>query len=183
MPLPFPHISAPDTAGPVARSMMLLLHTFHWRLWNEVKDMTPEQLDWRPSAEGDSIAMILDHLIAAEAGLIEIVFHGKAVADVVPSDNGKLGTHLHRWGRESCLRAGCEADIYLSDLLALYERSMALVAFLSDEQLLQTRRHLWPGERIPMTEGIMHLAEHLSHHKGQIVYIAEMNGFPQAQQQ
>jgi hypothetical protein len=28
--------------------MMLLLHTFHWRLWNEVKDMTPEQVDWRP---------------------------------------------------------------------------------------------------------------------------------------
>jgi uncharacterized damage-inducible protein DinB len=70
--------------------------------------------------------------------------------------------------------------MYLSDLLALYERSMALVASLSDEQLLQTRRHLWPGEGIPITEGIMHLAEHLSHHKGQIVYIAEMNGFPQA---
>lgn len=176
MALSFPDCPIPDGAGVVSRSLSMMFRMFHWRLWNEVKGMTPEQLDWRPSPEADSIGMILDHLIAIEAGLIEIVFLGRAVSEVIAAE--ELGTRLHRWGHETCKRRGSGADAYLSDLLTLYGRGMAHLAALTDEQLLETRRHLWPGEGIPLTEGVMHMAEHLSHHKGQIVYLAEMEGFP-----
>lgn len=176
----FPDVAISREAPPVVQSLMRLFRLGHMRLWNELQDLTAEQMDWRPTPQADSIGMIIDHVITAEAGLIDMVFFGQPPDRPTPDQSVRLGSHQWRWGRETCQRSEVPAAAYLADLAHEYRRGIAALARLTDEQLAETSHPLWPDQCISLEEWTHHMVEHLAHHKGQIVYITIMEGFPGA---
>lgn len=172
MSLSLPEILVPAEADPAVQSLMRLFRRGHERFWAALGPLTAAQMDWRPRAEADCIGQIVEHVITAEEALISLVA-GQPLF-VLPA-----GVTPHRAGRTGDGRAGVDAGGYLADLAAQYERGMACLARLTDSKLQEALRRPWDGRESTVEREIEHLIDHLAYHRGQIVSVTMLDGFPQ----
>jgi uncharacterized damage-inducible protein DinB len=174
MGIALPDVPIPPEVGPVLRSLMYLFRMEHRRFWDVLAPLTAAQIDWRPRADADSIGMITDHVITAEQILIEA---NLLPEPVLPPASIPRSARLGRSGDE---RSGVDAGAYLADLAVRYERAMANMALLADEELREGRYWWWDGSESSLEEQLAHMIDHLPYHRGQIVYITLLDGFPAA---
>ena len=172
MTMNYQGVTLPEAKGPFVQHFLYFFRREHESLWNTLREMTAEQMDWQPAKEAFSIASIVEHLLATERILLE--------ADLLqqPIDTSSLPSAWHLWGRDKNVRSGHPSAVYLADLEASCQRVLDFAAGLDDAALQQMRR-LWDGEREQkVMERLQILIGHLLYHHGQIVYITLLDGFP-----
>jgi hypothetical protein len=174
MSIELPDLPIPRQAGPAVQTLMRLFRLEHERFWHTLTPLTVAQLDWRPKAEADSIGMIVDHCVTAERLLIE--------AGLLPEPRFPPVEvpRSVRVGRSGGGRSGVDAGAYLADLAVQYERAMACMGGLADAQLGRTGYWWWNGAQSTVEEQLEHMIDHLAYHRGQIVYLTMLDGFPAA---
>jgi uncharacterized damage-inducible protein DinB len=168
-----PSISIPDETGPVVQTLMRLFRRQHERFWSAVAPLTVAQLDWQPTPEADAIGTILDHVITVERLLLDLVSGREPPGP--PGDSP-----AYRVGRTGGGRSGIDAGAYLAELGAQYERGMAWLAQLPDGPLQEGRLRRWDGRETTIEREIEHMLDHLAYHRGQIVSMTLLEGFPTA---
>jgi uncharacterized damage-inducible protein DinB len=165
-------VTIPEAKGPFVQHFLYFFRREHESLWNTLREMTAEQMDWQPAKEAFSVVSIVEHLLATERILLE--------ADLLqqPIDTNSLPSAWHLWGRDKNVRSGHAAAVYLADLEASCQRVLDFAAEL-DDTALQRMQRLWDGKREQkVMERLQILIGHLLYHHGQIIYITLLDGFP-----
>jgi uncharacterized damage-inducible protein DinB len=170
MAVEFPDIPIPHETGPVVQSLMRFVQVVHRPLWRALECLYAAEMDWKPAAEGDSIGAITEHVIAAERRWLDEVLLAQLPLPASPAAQAARSMPER-------LRSGVAADSYLADLAVQYQRIMAFMAGLTDDQLSATRRTR-RGHEVTVEWVLHHLIQHVAYHTGQVVYITMLDRFP-----
>lgn len=131
------------------------------RFVGDLSDVTPEEADWRPLPQANSINVILRHLrIEAEWHLASLERGAPMPSDVPPELQQQINSVPVEFGENS------------KELASLYARFLAVLRQTSLPMLqLQTQRaYGTPATGVPIPPHLLgfHQATHLASHLGQI---------------
>ncbi len=134
-----------------------------------VQGLTPDELDLLPDPDGNSIGMLLEHLVAVEMFYYAFTFYGNEDWDGILTERWLPGGDLGTLGREKI--RGNRLSYYLENLRVTREKTLAEFAKRDDT---------WLEEAIPFwgTTGNryfawFHVFEDEINHRGQMRLIAK----------
>jgi uncharacterized damage-inducible protein DinB len=131
--------------------------TIRLELVEAVKELTQEQLDWKPGNHPNSIASLLIHIAECEYYWIEVAARGKA---------GAGGFKRFETARQK------------EDILGLLDEGFqTLSCFLQEEDIDDWDRHFYEvegGEEVSRRWLVWHVVEHQARHRGQIFMLMRM---------
>ena len=150
------------------------------KLFEDVKDVTVEDLGWQPAPGMNTIGMLLAHIAVAEAHLTDVGLLGKPDSDI----EGAIGIHGDDDGLPLPPGGTPPAALRAKDLAffkGLLERARAHLAkasmALSDDDLERqiVRRRPDGSQRIFNVRWVLyHAIEHEAGHHGQILLLKHL---------
>ena len=159
---PFPEIEL--AAAPALQLLLQNYRNAHCLIWNELRDLSPEQFEWQPAKGIPSIRTIVDRLLTSiRVWVAEL--RGQSI---------EIGTLLLPG---ECRPPTRSADAYLADLVALYLDAGIYFAGKAGDPLSAEIR-TWYGYRIAMGVLLQDLIRTIDLSRGQIAYIKLLPGFP-----
>jgi uncharacterized damage-inducible protein DinB len=135
-----------------------------------VRGLTIEELDFLPSPNGNSIAMLLEHCAAVEVAYQCTTFEGRDL-NATEMTRWEAGLELGKIGREK-LR-GRDTNYYLKILQEVRDKTFAELAKRGDEWLHQEIPEFWQGQTSNNYFCWFHVFEDEINHRGQIRLIAK----------
>jgi uncharacterized damage-inducible protein DinB len=151
---PVPTISHPEAAYAVAA-----IDELRERLYDIIRDLPPEAMDFRPEGAGNTIAMLTVHMAWAEATWI-----ARATGQPIPADLGKA-LLPGKQGPSGDLPAYSNTS---ADLIALCQEVRQKVTLPGMSQVRDLEAHLAGDPRQMTVRGVLwHLIWHWTYHSGQ----------------
>ena len=131
----------------------------------EIRDLTPEQLDFLPHPEGNSIGMLALHIAAVEAVYQILTFEGREEPNAEEAARWNAALELGEEGRKTI--RGHSADFYIQTLAEVREKTLA--AFRErDDAFLQITRDWWDDRQSNNFFAWFHVFEDELNHRGQM---------------
>jgi uncharacterized damage-inducible protein DinB len=142
----------------IAQAERVLRQVYLPRIARCLKQLSPEQIWWRPNAASNSVGNLVLHLTG---NVRQWIISGLGGApDVRQRD------------REFNARGPLPGRVLASRLRKTVEEACRVLGKLSPEDL--ARAHTIQKFRVTGMEATFHVAEHFSHHAGQIILLTKM---------
>ena len=142
----------------IAQAQHVLRHVYLPRVVACLQELSPEQIWWRPNAVSNSVGNLALHLT------------GNARQWIISGLGG--AADVRRRDQEFSERGPLPPRILTSRLRKTVEKACRVLAKLSPEDL--ARVYTIQKFRVTGMEAAFHVAEHFSHHAGQIILLTKM---------
>jgi uncharacterized damage-inducible protein DinB len=132
-----------------------------------LQDLTQEELDWLPSADGNSIGALLLHLAASETYYQFHTFDGLPWPQTSPETKKRFGPAMRLGDLGRRVIRGHDLAFYLDTLAEVRERTLRELRERDDAWLMSVDENWFWGPTNNLCKWF-HVCEHESHHLGQI---------------
>ncbi len=142
-----------------------------------VKDLTDEELDWRPPGGLNSVGMLARHILSVQERDVDgfVLGRGPGRARGTPGRARRTGTTGVSSDAEVRAGAGVSAGAELAaDLAEAHAELEAFLASADAEVLLETRP--WGGGRRTVGDAVWNALIEELHHRGQVFMLLRLMG-------
>jgi uncharacterized damage-inducible protein DinB len=150
--------------------MSVLVSQLDWMrrvVLTRLTDLSQAELDWLPSADGNTIGALLLHLAASETYYQIHTFEGLPWAQTTPETKKRWGPAMKLGDLGRRVVKGHDLSFYLEALAEVREATLAGFRERDDDWLLAVDEQWFWGPTNNLCKWF-HICEHESHHLGQI---------------
>ena len=161
-----PYLVQPlDGFSPRIGELVVMMSHARYTTLAAVRNLTVEQLDARPNGVGNSIGMLLEHMVAVEVAYSDITFENRTDFTEAELVRWEPGFALGELGREKI--KGHDLEHYLNELATVRAKTLAEFAKRDDDWLYE-QIPFWNDQPANNYFQWFHVFEDEINHRGQI---------------